>query len=380
MLNRQRIAAIVGCGLNAVGVAEGLRACGWDGRIVFLKEEDESPAYLRLMPETEWKTLSLRTPEDLPDVLEGMVSSGAALTLFLTDERFHVALSRARACGSLSRVRCFLGVEKDLDRVLDRLRFCAFLEENGLSAVPRTLAGSADPWAAFGGPFLFRFRYSWIGLQKLDRVQLVRSRPEWDRLKALYRAEGFNDDDWCYQEYLSQKTTDNVSVCGWHDKETQHYAVTRAVLRCPRLRGTAVVCEQVEGFEELAVRTALILAAMDFEGPFELEFVRDARSGVYKAIELNPRFWLQHILVQNRDGFRITRKYLGEGAVAPERREWIRWVSTTHAIRRAAMGDLRALPFLLMPRSLTVPKLWPAARVLARELWSRTRLPAQGRA
>lgn len=367
------VAVIAGCHLNALDIAECLQASGWSGSVVFLLAPGDSPGYVNLLPGAESRAAALAAPDDLLEVLRNLARGGDPVLLLLTDERFHTSVARALANGVIPGVRVFLGVDTGLERVLDRYLFYRFVAERGLCEVPRTVQGTDDPEMTVGLPFVFRFRFSWAGLRKLERVRLVQSRDEWAGLRQRYLSEGFRESDWCFQEYLSPESTDNVSVCGWHEGNDRRYHVTRAVLRWPPLRGTAVVVEAVEGHDDLVEKTAGILSALEFRGPFEMEYVRDARTGAFKVIELNPRFWLQHRLAQERDGYEISRRYTGSHSLAEGgRRDRRYWVSSLHALRRLVVGDLRVLPFLCSREALRTPGVGSIPKILWEEARLRT--------
>ncbi|MCL5270534.1 MAG: hypothetical protein M1457_08290 [bacterium] len=61
----------------------------------------------------------------------------------------------------------------------------------------------------------------------------------------------------------------------------------------------------------LQARTRAILDALEYRGPFELEYLLDRRTGGYKVIELNPRHWYQYRLAAALSRENMIRRYLG---------------------------------------------------------------------
>jgi len=360
----QAVAVVLGSHLNAYCIYQSLRAVGWGERIAFIGMAGEDRGYSGLARDAETWCVSMREPSDLVAELESRLAPGARAFLFMTDERFHEALLRHSDRPLLKDAVFHLGPKSSLDVVLDRYAFYRFLAEGRFCETPRTVDGGVDPWAAFGGPFVFRFKRSWDGLACMDRVRIVRDAAEFDVLIRANRERGLTADRWCYQEILSTDPIDNVSVCGWHDSEEQVYRVTRTRARHPPQKGTALVCELVDGHEDLQEKTRNVLRALDFSGPFEMEFVRDPATGTFKAIELNPRFWLQHLLMQQDTNYALMRRYLGRpfqqhGAMAKPKRYW---VNTVHALARLPLGDVLAARHLLGSRTLRAPELPVAMR------------------
>ena len=96
-----------------------------------------------------------------------------------------------------------------------------------------------------------------------------------------------------------------------------------------------------------------ILAAMEYDGPFELEFVFDETAAEFKVTELNPRFWLQHGLIEAVSGSALVGTYLGRGPLAVSEAELgLRyWVNPLYTAFRALKLDLRSLRYFASPKS-----------------------------
>ncbi len=373
------IAVITGNHLNAYAMYDALRACGWPHAIAFLKDASEKPAYENFISDVVTWHMALKEPCDLLNVLDECCAQCTHVFLFLTDERFHEMLSIHRAAPALNNVVCYLGSERYMDTTIDRSALYRFLEERRLARSPKTIEGHEDPWSVFGGPFLFRFKRSWRGLRKLDRVRVVRDKLQLDRILRDCRSEGLSADSWCFQEMLSTDPRDNVSVSGWHSGEVQSYCVSRTVDRHPPVRGSALLCELLEGHEVLKQITRSILTALEYHGPFELEFVRDLRTSEFKVIELNARLWLQHSLVQQATGHELTQQYLGlpgcnaQPADQPETSVKKYWINTTHVLAGVLRGKIGLARHLVSHDTVKMPSVPIALRFMSREIMHRLR-------
>jgi hypothetical protein len=182
------------------------------------------------------------------------------------------------------------------------------------------------------------------------------------------RAEGYEPGDWCYQEVLSLAPHHNVSVCGWHGLETRRYAATRKLLQFPERQGNGDVCELIELPPDFSEITRKLLNELGYTGPFELEFVRDLRTGRDVIIELNPRFWMQHPLVGANLDQTLVRHYLGlSNAKLPcDSLQPRYWVNTIVALNRLLRADLRSWKYLRSPHAILMPPLGITLRWLPR--------------
>ncbi|MHC1765391.1 MAG: hypothetical protein AB9869_13995 [Verrucomicrobiia bacterium] len=343
--------------INAWSVASILGDLGWRGRVVALKERGEGPVLMELFGRDceVWET-SLESPDDLVEHLARRIPVEDAKVFFFMDERF------IRAC--LDRVdhpwmrnaRVLPGAKCCLEQIADKFQFYRFIESRGLGSVPRTIPSDHDPVRELGESFFLRFRRSWAGTQRLPTIRLIESRTGLDKAVEELRARGYREDSWCYQEQLSLDPRDNVSVCGWHDKRRPVYLATHKVMQFPARQGNGDVVEIVELTEALEKTTRRVLDALDFEGPFELEFVRDCASSQLKLIELNPRFWMQHALCGATTGQAVIRRYLGwedaKDHCTPAPKYWI---NTVVALNRLLRGNFSILRYLVSAESIKVP-------------------------
>ena len=227
--------------------------------------------------------------------------------LFFTNEIFLPAIAQPQPWEAV-KAQYRLGTGTYMDTVLDRWKFYHFLTSRRLAEVPRTLRSTEDPRAAFGDRFRIRVWRSWEGALKLPRGMNVTSEEHWRKWQHVLQTSGLEVNQWGYQELLGILPQDNVSVSGWHDRDFRVYFVTRKVVQTEE---NGRVVERIPDPENLCGATRRVLEALEFDGPFELEFIRDPRTGSFKVLELNPRFWMQHRLAGALSGNALVRRYLG---------------------------------------------------------------------
>lgn len=357
-------ALICGSHINAYSIVASLAAIGWGGRVVCVRTPFQSRALMDLAGRyAEVWQLVLHTSAELLPALNDRIPQSDKKVIFFTSECFLEAF-RDHDHKALPNSRYFIGSSTHLDTILDRHLFYRYVKKNGLAPVPRTIPGDEDPSSAFGDRFCIRMKRSWKGLRKLaGRVKLVTSREQRRRVESTYRASGLSAEDWCYQEALSTSVRHNVSICGWHDEKHRSYFATRHALKYPDAFGNGDVTKRIKPPNGLFVSTRAVLEALDYQGPFELEFILDREQGVYRAIELNPRFWMQHGLIEAITDHELVRRYVGQdvkkASISTDKRYW---VYTLKALHRLVRLDRRILRYLTDDRTVLVPPYHIALR------------------
>lgn len=355
-------AAVYICGtyMNELGILSSLRRVGWQGPVYAVKDVREGRVLADLggsgLAVLEW---SLREPEDVVRLLEEHLGERKRGIVFFSDERFLGAFSKEDGKSLTPRLESYGPSTTALPLILDRLLFYEHIERLGLGECPRTVVGTlTNPFSTVGRPLILRPRRTWRGLAKNPRAVVVRDEKELEKQESAFRAAGLRPEDWAYQEVLSLAALDNVSVCGWHGEGRTDYVVTRKVLQHPPQMGNGDVCEICERDGAAEQTTRRILSSLDYEGPFEMEFVRDQETGALKVIELNPRFWMQNELANRALGDSLVRRYLG----LPVGDVWSHgeghpryWVNTVYALSRILRGDLRIIRYLCSSESVRVP-------------------------
>lgn len=347
---------ICGNGINAHSLYRILERQNWPGQIVFVRHVSEPKGFVGAMgyaegtdkkegrrDKGESKPLSYALPlkdsSDFPAWVESTFPDGSVV--FFTDERWHPAFLQWNNAHPESKIRSFLGSESHLNEILDRYEFCRFIDVNKLANVPMTIRGDEDPFDAFGDTFIVRPRLSWKGVAQRERVKLVEGREEFERILREFADRGIARKELSFQEKLSIRDQDNVSICGWVGPEEQHLYCTRKLRQWPPKTGGGDLVERVDAPEELLEQARALLMALEYEGPFELEFVFDENDGEYKVTELNPRFWLQHGLIDCISGSALVRRYLGtEPLSITSKSAALRyWVNPLYAFQRCFKLD-----------------------------------------
>ncbi len=332
--------------INAYGLVRGLQRVGYEGDLVAIKPAGDGVSLL----EACFPTIRMLAPTD-QDL--GSFSSWLAqrlpnvddLTIFFADERLLPLFQQEKETPSHAtkpaRMTLHSAFDCDaLDQVLDRFRFYDLIQSKDLAEVPRSIDGGEDPTRKLGYPFMVRPKRSWRGVEKLPRVRLVENSLQWREVRQEFEAWGITDDELCYQEVLSISDKHNVSVCGWHDSVAPIHHLTRKVLQHPPKTGNGDVVETVNEPEDLLTIAAKVLDALNYRGPFELEFVLDTRSGRYHVIELNPRFWMQHELMNALYDNELIHRALGKAPRSlPRPRKRAVWINTIYGLYRLLRGQ-----------------------------------------
>jgi len=353
--------------VNALGIAFALRQLGWDGAIVCLNINGGNDSARRWVDTCSVRDLQVADESQFFGELQAVVPAGDVAAVFFTDERLLPIFAGNTARRLLPSATWWLGHRGDLDTVLHRRTFYEFVVGRRLASVPMTIGSDEDPWKRLGAPFRVRVWRSWDGMRKLPRGVNVESRQGLEDWRRLCDEERLTPEDWGYQRLLSTRPEHNVSICGWHDSSFRYYVATRKRLQRSE---NGYVVEALRGYRNLKRITRSILEALEFSGPFEMEFVLDERSGEFNIIELNPRFWMQHRLLDLPAGHVLVRRYLGEEMsgfqddVNPPLRFWLdtdivlqellsrRWYQVAPFLRRPvwAVPPGRGLQMLLQRR------------------------------
>ncbi len=347
-------AIVCGNGINAHTLVRSLERLGWAGRIVLLWHETEGRGFAGcLNRHVEHWAVAIRRLDELPGLIEERYGREGRAFVFFTDERYHPAFAEWLARHPDSAIRCHLGSARHVFAMLDRYEFCRFIDTRRLASVPRTIPGEEDPFAAFGEAFIVRPRLSWFGVAQRERVKLVAGRDQCAAALADYAARGLTPADLSFQERLSIRNQDNVSICGWYGPAVRHLYCSRKVLQYPPKTGGGDVVELLPPPPGVREQAQAILAALEYDGPFELEFVFDERAGEFKVTELNPRFWLQHGLIEAVSGCALVGTGLGRAPlpVGAHERRLRYWVNPMYTAFRLLKLDPRSLRYYASPKS-----------------------------
>ena len=288
--------------VNATGLVLSLRAIGFEGPITCLQYKvGQKTIASRVAELCDVRPVAMQGPDDLPERLANWYPDESIRVLF-TDERF------LEAFAGDPRFETVSGAGDHLETVIRKNQFYDFVAANRLGSVPLTTGSDISPWSEFGDCFRSRVWSTWRGLERLPRgglIQDARGLLDWRR---VVEERELGDDEWGYQEQLSPLPEHNVSVCGWHDADTHQSIVTR---RRGVAHGVGWWVERIDDPDNLIKTARGILDALEFVGPFELEFVWDDAELLFKVIELNPRYWMQHRLMQVLTDHALVRRSMG---------------------------------------------------------------------
>ena len=350
--DKKEYAVIIGSYTNACSIIGGLKEIQYPNGILVI---DPTVSKAKCMAEVIYPDVPVIKKKvvdlnEIAELINSSVDPSVRKIIFMTSEEFIEPIRKAIAFGKLQNTIAHTGSGKDNDLIFDRLKFYRFAESLGIMNVPRTVSCDQDPYELFGNDFIVRVNKSWEGNRKLPRLQIVHSQEEKEACEKKFKEDGLTPDMWSYQELLSTVDSHNVSVCGWFDPEFRQYAVTRKILQHPPKVGNGDVVEIYhEGPDSLVSQTETILEALKYEGAFEMEFVLDSKSGEYKLIELNPRFWMQHGLIEKVTECSLIRRAIGQKDLQPIQVKQLKhmyWINGTQAIYRLAKGQFKLLKYL----------------------------------
>jgi D-aspartate ligase len=239
---------------------------------------------------------------------------------------------------------------------------------------------------------------------RADKAILVEHR---DDLMAHFREILPSGHRALIQALILGPNTNHCKVCAYIDGSGHPLALMcmRKVRQYPTDFGVGTLMESVHE-PELADLGLRFFAAMNWRGPGSIEFKRDDRDGVWKLIELNPRFWQQNGLTtdcgmnfpllgyleltgrpQTVDHYEIGRRWMDEfrdprSAWAHHRAgrlgflEWLRSLRAVRSFALFAWDDPR--PFIASVRhhaSVAVRRAWQRSPAGAGRRSSAAELP-----
>ena len=350
--------------INAYSIVRSLQALKWKGRIVSTKQVSDGIVLTDLCgKDVQIWSLNLGEPKDMIDIIADRIPPEENKTIFFCDEAFHEAF-RDYAPEKLQNANYFIGSFAKLDVILDKYALYGYLTENELAEVPETISSDKNPWQVFNDGFFLRPKRSLIGMKKLPRVTLIRHPDHLTAVESEFLEMGMTRDDWCYQEKLSLDPHHNVSVCGWHDEKDRIYYATHHVLRHPPDSGNGDITEIIDPPAGLFAATESVLTSLQYQGPFELEFILDLKDSIYKVIELNPRFWMQHALINTVSGHALVRKYIGAQNIERKINSSYKskWVNTVYSLWRIFKLNFKVIPYLANSKNVFVPDLLTAIK------------------
>ena len=160
-------------------------------------------------------------------------------------------------------------------------------------------------------PCLLKAKHSWAESVKLPRGWVCHSAQELEHRLISLKTEGLNPAHFFLQEWLGDFQCRVISVCGFHDSKNSSRnlvaVVERVAAHTDGLSCSAAV-QTIDDQWQLISKTTAILNALDFTGPYEMEYLVVGQRAL--VLELNPRFWMQHAIFL-KTGNGLIKRYLG---------------------------------------------------------------------
>jgi predicted ATP-grasp superfamily ATP-dependent carboligase len=127
---------------------------------------------------------------------------------------------------------------------------------------------------------------------EMDRLRLAVLENRGELARFLEDERGFVD-DLIFQEYVSglSDCMYTIGVYAAQDHGVRGVFTGRKVRGYPAEFGDCIVGEAHDVPPELVAHTRRIVEDLELSGILEFEYKRDARTGVFRLIEINPRSW-----------------------------------------------------------------------------------------
>ncbi|MCB6295549.1 hypothetical protein LI297_06845 [Anaerostipes caccae] len=349
MSSQNKCAVIFGTFINGYGIYRSLRDSGFRGNIYVA--EATRPIYKKTFIELCTKDIKVihkvaDSTQDVVEILNQIPEKNKCV--FFTAEECMDFVKEAIEKNLVENVRAYTGAGIGNKYILDKYEFYKLINEHKLGSAPKTISSEEDPEKVFGKKYVIRSKQSWIGSLNTPRITIVKDLEERRKIETLYEKMGMKKADWCYQELLSVIPQANLSVVGWYEKGTELFFAHKKIVRFPEKNGTGCIAEFVEKCPADPLnQTRRILKYLDYKGPFELEFLYDPEEKIYKAIDFNPRFWMQHELIEKTSEYFMIRKILGE-EISPKSNYNIYykyWINTNQTIYKVLTGHFSLIKY-----------------------------------
>ncbi|MEJ5294446.1 MAG: hypothetical protein WHT28_04300 [Fimbriimonadales bacterium] len=199
--------------------------------------------------------------------------------------------------------------------LIDKFLFAEHLCDIGEQPVPY--------WATYPPPketlpYVVKPRCSWRGFSKNPRGFLCFTDADTLQSEKMLQIHGLKPDEIFVQRFLPD--AQNISVAGfydWRNPARQFFIATHKILGDSGWLNTGAIIQTTHFPQEIGMRVLRILNSLNYHGPFEMEFLYDARTNHYYVLELNPRFWMQHGLFLVGYENILIRAYLDEAFCCP---------------------------------------------------------------
>ena len=353
---------IIGSYINACSIVWALQKINYTNEIYIVEpHEAKTPCMADvLLHNAHVIKTEVSDDRQIVEVINNNIPAEICKRVFFTSEEFIEPIRLAIQSNELINATACTGSRIDNDLIFDRFKFYRFIENLGHNCIPKTISSNEDPNSVLGESYIVRVNKTWDGIAKLPRLQIVNSVAEKEAFEKRLLSQGLTREMWSYQELLSVSDEHNVSVCGWFDSNYNQFIVTRKVLQHPPKTGNGDVVEVfLEAPQFVVDVTKDILSALKYSGPFEMEFVYDNNSQEYKVIELNPRFWMQHGLVDEVTDYAMIKKAVGYDKIVPIDYKDVKhgvWVNGNRVVYHLLKGNFKVLNYIFT--GTMYPSFW----------------------
>lgn len=343
---------IIGSYINACSIVWALHKINYTNEIYIIEPHEAKTLCMAEVLLHNVHVIKTEVSDDsqIIEIINNNIPAEKWKRIFFTSEEFIEPIRLAIQSNALIHATACTGSGIDNDLIFDRFKFYKFIEGLGHNCTPKTICSDEDPNSVLGESYIVRVNKTWDGIAKLPRLQIVNSIAEKEAFENQLLSQGLTRDMWSYQELLSVSDEHNVSVCGWFDNEFQQFVVTRKVMQHPPKTGNGDVVEVFLKAPRYIVEvTEDILQALKYSGPFEMEFVYDNNSQQYKVIELNPRFWMQHGLVDEVTDGAMIKRAVGYDNIIPIGYNDVKygvWVNGNRVVYHLLKGNIKILKYI----------------------------------
>ena len=351
MHDQNKVVIIIGAFINGFSIYKSLKTIGFKGKIYALNPDGElkRKSLLKVCaPEVIEVNECINSTEKFIEIINNI--PGQCKCIFSSSEEVLPYVQEALKTELLQeQIITYPQINANFDIIIDKYKFYTFVEQCTSSHSPITVNGSENPYVHFKKSFIMRPKKSWERGLKTPRVAIVRGKNDLEMLQREYADLGLNCDAWCYQEVLDTDPYSNVSVMGWHSTEESFFFVNRKCERHPEETGSCDVVEIVdENPNNIKEHVKDILKHLEYEGPFEMEFLLDKEDGIYKVIDFNPRYWMQHEMIEKQLNYYMIRKNLGEMDIEVDHssKGYRYWINSNQLILRLLKGQFRMMKYL----------------------------------
>lgn len=193
-------------------------------------------------------------------------------------------------------------------------------------------------------PCLLKAKKSWQGAEKMPRGWICESAADLKEKLENAQKMGFPADSFFIQEWLGDSFCRVLSVCGFHDHRAPERNLVAVVERIAAHNKGLSCSSAIETIDDewcLIEKASAILNALEFTGPYELEFLENKNRVC--VLELNPRFWLQHsIFLKTKNG--VIKRYLGTEDATDRTEKILRnvtWFDGVELMKSVLLGDFK---------------------------------------